>query len=188
MAEHRLVTADGIRAHYVAAREGPPLLLLHDLIAGSLVAWAPNIEPLSQKHTVYALDIPGRGDSEKPNIDYQVPIAAPFILQFIETLGIERASLASCSIGGMIALRTALAFPGQVDKLVLVNAAGLGRELTFQVRLMSLPLVREILDNPSLRGTRTSLKNIFYDHNIIQEGVLREIYRTRICLEPNRRH
>ena len=65
MAEHRFVTVDGIRTHYVAAGEGEPLLLLHGLGA-SLMAWALNIEPLSQKFSVYAIDIPGHGDSEKP--------------------------------------------------------------------------------------------------------------------------
>jgi 4,5:9,10-diseco-3-hydroxy-5,9,17-trioxoandrosta-1(10),2-diene-4-oate hydrolase len=82
-------------------------------------------------------------------------------------------------LGGLIALRTALDFPDLVDKLVLVDAAGLGRELTWLVRLVSLPLVGEVMENPSLRGTRASLKNIFYDHSLIQDGVLREILRTR---------
>ena len=113
MAEHHFVTVDGIRTHYVAAGEGPPLLLLHGLSA-SLIAWAPNIEPLSQKYAVYALDFPGRGDSDKPNIDYRVPAGAQFIQKFMEVVGIERASLAGCSMGGRLALRTALDFPNNV--------------------------------------------------------------------------
>ncbi|MFH1560122.1 MAG: alpha/beta fold hydrolase [Chloroflexota bacterium] len=178
MAEHHFVTVDRIRTHYVAAGEGPPLLLLHGLIA-NLMAWAPNIGPLSQKFTVYALDFPGRGDSDKPNIDYRVPTGARFIRKFMEVLGIERASLAGCSMGGMVALRTALDFPNLVDKLVLVSAAGLGRELTWSVRMMSLPLLGELLESLSLRGTRASLRNIFYDHSLIQDGFLQEIHRTR---------
>ena len=178
MAEHHFTTVDGIRTHYVAAGEGPPLLLLHGLSA-SLMAWAPNIEPLSQMFTVYALDIPGRGDSDKPNMDYRIPAAARFIKEFMEAVGIERASLAGCSMGGMVALRTALDYPDRVEKLVLVDTAGLGRELTWYVRIASLPLVGEVLQNPSLRGTRASLKNIFYNHSLIQDGFLHEIYRTR---------
>ncbi|MQF48731.1 alpha/beta fold hydrolase [SAR202 cluster bacterium AC-647-N09_OGT_505m] len=178
VAEHYFATVDGIRTHYVAAGEGPPLLLLHGLSA-SLIAWAPNIEPLSQKFTVYALDMPGRGDSDKPNIDYRVPAAAGFIKKFMDVLGIERASLAGCSMGGMIALRTALDYPDRVENLVLVDAAGLGRELTWYVRFASLPLVGEILQTPSLRGTSASLKYIFYNHSLIQEGFLHEIYRRR---------
>ena len=43
---------------------------------------------------------------------------------------------------------------------------------------MSLPLVGEILENPSLRGTWASLKNIFHNHSLIQDGFMQEIYRT----------
>ena len=178
MAEHHFASVDGIRTHYVAAGDGPPLLLLHGLSAG-LIAWASNIEPLSQKFTVYALDIPGRGDSDKPNMDYRIPAGARFIRDFMDVLGIKSASLAGCSMGGMVALRATLDYPDRVDKLVLVDAAGLGRELAWFVRIASLPLVGEVLQNPSLRGTRASLKNIFYNHSLIQDGFIQEIYRTR---------
>ena len=181
MAEHRFVTVNGIRTHYVVAGDGPPLLLLHGLSA-SLIAWASSIEPLARKFTVYALDFPGRGDSEKPDIDYGVPAGARFIQEFMQVLGIDWASLAGCSMGGLVALRTALDFPTRVDKLVLVDAAGLGRELAWYVRFISLPLVGEILESPTLRGTRASLKNIFYDHSLIDDGLLYEIYRTRMML------
>ena len=178
VAEHRFIDVAGIRTHYVVAGEGPPLLLLHGLGA-SLIAWMSNIDALSQKFTVYALDIPGRGDSDKPNIDYRVPTGARFIREFMEILGIERASLAGCSMGGMVALRTALDYPDRVEKLVLVDAAGLGREMCWYVRIVSLPLVGEVLERPSLGGTRASLKNILYNHSLIQDGFLQEIYRTR---------
>ena len=97
----------------------------------------------------------------------------------MDALGIERASLAGCSMGGMVALRTALDYPDRVEKLVLVDAAGLGRELAWYVRMVNLPLVEEVLEIPSLRGTRASLKNILYNHSLIQDGFLQEIYRTR---------
>ena len=73
--------------------------------------------------------------------------------------------------------RAALDFPDRVDKLV--DAACLGIEMTWIVRLMSLPQQGEVLENLSLLGTRAYLKNIFYDQSLIQEGALREIYRTR---------
>ena len=74
---------------------------------------------------------------------------------------------------------TALGYPDRVEMVVLVDAAGLGRELTGYVRIASLPLVGEVMEHPSLRGTRASLKNIFYNHSLIQDGFLQEIYRTR---------
>ncbi|MBF8267490.1 MAG: putative hydrolase or acyltransferase of alpha/beta superfamily [Dehalococcoidia bacterium] len=178
MAEHRYLTVGGVHTHYVAAGKGPPLLLLHGLGASS-VAWSANIAPLSQRYSVYALDIPGHGDSDKPDIDYQVPAGARFIRAFMHVLGINRASLAGNSMGGMLALRTALEFPHLVEKLVLVDAAGLGRELGWSVRLLSLPLAGEILEDTSLRGTGAMLRRIFYDRSFVQEGLLQELHRTR---------
>ena len=93
----------------MAAGEGEPLLLLHGLGA-SLMAWALNIEPLSRKFSVYAIDIPGHGDSEKPDMDYLLPTAVDFVRDFMRALGIERASIAGNSMGGMIALKTAIDF------------------------------------------------------------------------------
>ena len=178
MAEHRFVTVDGIRTHYVAAGKGEPLLLLHGLGA-SLMAWGLNIEPLSQEFSVYAIDIPGHGDSEKPDIDYLLPTAVNFIRGFMEALGIERASIAGSSMGGMIALSTAVEYPELVNRLVLVDAAGLGREVAWFLRAMSLPLVGELIENPSPRNTRVLLKRIFYNPSLVQESLIREIYRTR---------
>ena len=48
----------------------------------------------------------------------------------MDVLGIERASLSGCSMGGMIALRTALDYPDRVKNLVLVDAADPEREVT----------------------------------------------------------
>ena len=179
MAEHRFVTVNGIRTHYVAAGEGEPLLLLHGLGA-SLMAWAMNIEPLSQRFSVYAVDIPGHGDSDKPDLDYLMPTAVNFVRDFMEALGIERASFAGNSMGGMIALRTAVELPELVDRLVLVDTAGLGRDLAWFIRALSLPLVGELIENPSPRNTRVLLKRIFYNPSLVQDSLIREIHRTRV--------
>ena len=178
MAEHRFVTVNGIRTHYVAAGKGEPLLLLHGLGA-SLMAWGLNIEPLSQEFSVYAIDIPGHGDSEKPDLDYQMPTAVNFVRGFMDALGLERASIAGSSMGGMIALSTAVEYPELVNRLVLVDAAGLGREVAWFLRAMSLPLVGELIENPSPQNTRVLLKRIFYNPSLVQESLIREIYRTR---------
>ena len=178
MAENNFLIIDGVRIHYVVAGDGPPLLLLHGLGAGS-ITWALNIEPLSQKYTVYALDVPGLGDSDKPNMDYNIKSGALSVKRFIESLEIEHVSLAGCSMGGMIALKTAIDFPNMVDNLILVDAAGLGKNVTWLIRVLSIPVIGEILENPSLRRTRAYLKSVFYNQKLVQNGILNEIHRTR---------
>lgn len=178
MAENNFLIIDGVRIHYVVAGNGPPLLLLHGLGTGS-ITWALNIEPLSQKYTVYALDAPGLGDSDKPNVDYNAETGALFVKKFIEALGIEHVSLAGCSMGGMIALKAALDFPNIVNNLILVDAAGLGKNVTWLIRVLSIPVIGDILDNSSLRRTRSYLKSVFYNQKLVQNGILQEIHRTR---------
>ncbi|MBI2856629.1 MAG: alpha/beta fold hydrolase [Chloroflexi bacterium] len=178
MAEHRFVDVGGIRTHYVVAGEGPPLLLLHGLGA-TLIAWAANIAPLAQKFTVYAPDIPGHGESDKPDLDYRVPTGAKFIRDFMHTLGIPRAYIIGNSMGGILALRAALDYPSLVEKLVLVDAAGLGRRLSWYLRIISLPLIGDVLEPTSLRGARALLRNIFYDRSLVQDGLVQELYHAR---------
>ena len=122
----------------------------------------------------------GHGDSEKPDIDYLLPTAVNFVREFMNVLGIERASIAGNSMGGMVALRTAVEFPELVDRLVLVDAAGLGREVAWFIRAMSLPVVGELMENPTPRNTRMLLKRVFYNPGLVQESLIREIYRTSV--------
>ena len=66
-AEHKNLVLDGVKVHYVRAGEGPVVLLLHGL-GTSQVTWYRNIEPLAAAgFTVLAPDLPGHGDSDKPD-------------------------------------------------------------------------------------------------------------------------
>ena len=104
-----------------------------------------------------------------------MPTAVNFVREFMSVLGIERASIAGNSMGGMVALRTAVEFPELVDRLVLVDAAGLGREVAWFIRAMSLPVVGELMENPTPRNTRMLLKRVFYNPGLVQESLIREI-------------
>jgi pimeloyl-ACP methyl ester carboxylesterase len=90
--ESRYVTVNGIKAHYLVAGDGRPLLLLHGLGA-SVATWRDNIGPLSQSFRVYALDLPGHGDSDKPDIDYDADRVVQFIASTVESLGMDRPAI-----------------------------------------------------------------------------------------------
>ena len=70
---------------------------------------------------------------------------AAFIDDFMTALCIKHACLVGKSLGGGVALQYALQFPGKVQKLVLVDSAGLGREMPFIMRLATVPLVGELM-------------------------------------------
>jgi 4,5:9,10-diseco-3-hydroxy-5,9,17-trioxoandrosta-1(10),2-diene-4-oate hydrolase len=60
----------------------------------------------------------------------------------MDTLGVRHAPLVAVSGGGAVALSIALAQPQRISRLVLVDAAGLGREVSWSYRLATLPLMR----------------------------------------------
>jgi len=122
--DERCVNIGGISTRYVVEGRGSPILLIHGF-GEFLEVWGYNISPLSEHFTVYALDLPGHGLSEEPRADYTLDYAARFVADFMKTLEIKRASLVGHSLGGLLCLKIAIDFPDRVDKLILVDSAGL---------------------------------------------------------------
>ena len=122
----------GVRVHYVEAGQGSPVVLLHGLGA-SVAAWRENIGPLAERHRVYAVDLPGHGDSEKPDeLSYSLPSMTNFTKSLVEALGHKQAAFAGSSIGGGLALMTALHHPDsrlEADTVIQRRAGPRGRPI-----------------------------------------------------------
>lgn len=143
------IDVKGIKTRYwTAGDKGPVLILIHGFGA-SVEIWQHNIEPLSKFYRVYAIDLVGFGRTDK----YEGTYAPPFMVQFINdamtALNLEKVTLIGLSMGGGLSILYALSFPHKVDKLVLVDSAGLGKEIIFSMRLMSLPFLGELVTKPS---------------------------------------
>nr|AEM45111.1 hypothetical protein [uncultured organism] len=117
-------TVFGAKIHYLEAGSGPVVILLHGL-GGSTANWAPTIAPLAQKYRVIVPDQIGFGKSEKPMLNYRVSTLVDFLDGFYKQVGVQKATLVGNSLGGFTAAAFAIAHPEKVDKLVLVDAAGL---------------------------------------------------------------
>ncbi len=131
-----------------------------------------NIEALSEHHHVVALDLMGAGRTDKPAVSYSAANLARFLNNFLETQGVQRASLIGSSLGGAVSLQFAIRYREKLDKLVLVSSAGLGREVALALRLSTLPLVGEMLSRPSRKGTARLLKLYVRDPAIITAEIL----------------
>ena len=169
---------NGMDIHYAVAGEGPPIVFLHGLGA-SCVTWQENIGPLSERFTVYTPDIPGHGDSVKLGVEYTVEAGVSFILGFLDAVGAQNAALAGSSMGGLIALQTALQRPERVSHLVLINSAGFGREIAGYLRVMSLPLLGEFLEGPTHRSAKAMMKLVFGPRKEYPEALFEELVRAR---------
>ena len=180
--ESHYIKVVGLNTHYIAIGKGPPLILLHGLGA-SLITWRDNLEALSKKFRVYALDLPGHGDSEKPlSFDYSMENICEFILEFMDLMKIDIAHIVGNSAGGAIGLQIALERPEKLGKLVLVDSAGLGQDVSIYIRLVTLPILGTILESSRTGGMRFMLYNVFYNNKFATEDLLEELYRSRQML------
>jgi pimeloyl-ACP methyl ester carboxylesterase len=146
--ELRGASVFGQKICYYDVGDGPALVLLHG-IGGDADDWAFCLHPLSKLHRVVALDLLGFGRSDKPHIDYSIAGFVEVLLRFLPAVGIEHASLVGDSMGGWIAASFALQFPAAVDKLVLVDAAGLWGNtgaLPVDLRVSTRQHMREVFE------------------------------------------
>ena len=172
------VDVNGMNVYYAKAGDGPPVVLLHGLGASHLT-WQENFEELAAHFTVYAMDIPGHGDSVKEGVNYTIDASVSFTFGFLDAMGLSSAALVGNSMGGLIALRSALAEPERITHLVLIDTAGFGKEIAPFLRIMSLPFVGEMAEIQATRSTSNMLRQIFAGKNIATASLTAELVRTR---------
>lgn len=130
-----------IHGHDVGYRmggTGPALLLIHG-IAGSSTAWKEVMPRLAKEYTVIAPDLLGHGESAKPMGDYSLGAVASGLRDLLGVLDVARATVVGQSFGGGVAMQLAYQHPELCERLVLVNSGGLGREVSWMLRLLTLP-------------------------------------------------
>ncbi len=114
----------GYDVKYVACGEGPPIVLLHGFGA-SIGHWRKNIPALANAgYRVYALDLLGFGDSDKPDLSYSLEFWVKLIHDFWRSHVKEPAVFAGNSIGALMALMTLATYPETASGGVLLNCAG----------------------------------------------------------------
>ncbi len=108
--------------------EGPPdLLCLHGLV-DRLEIWDPIAKPLSERGRLIRLDQRGHGESDAPPGPYRREDLAADVVSVIEHFGSTRAVLVGHSMGGLVAMTTALAYPERVAGLVLIGTASQSKQ------------------------------------------------------------
>lgn len=104
----KFISVDGCRVRYLQAGAGPPLILVHGLL-GYAFSWRFNIAALSQRATVYALDLPGTGFSGRvPKQGAGLHATAEQLIGFMQAIGIRSATLLGSSQGGAIVMVAAI--------------------------------------------------------------------------------
>lgn len=116
-----LMETDIVTANVKVEGEGSPIVLIHGF--GAALDWWDAIAPaLAGQHTVIRLDLIGHGGTEAPGSGYTIGRQAALVKAVLDKLGVGRATVVGHSMGGEVAAALALANPGRVDSLVLIDS------------------------------------------------------------------
>ncbi|WP_043634246.1 alpha/beta fold hydrolase [Nonomuraea candida] len=116
--EHRFAEAGGMRMHYVTGGRGPALVLLHGW-PQTWYEWRKIMPALARQHTVYALDLPGLGDSEGSPASFDKKTLARHVHELLrDRIGLDRFDLVAHDLGGGVGFQYVSQFPGQVKSYV----------------------------------------------------------------------
>ncbi len=126
-----LDTEDG-QILYRMGGEGNPLLLLH-MTPRSSDEFRELMPILAENRRAIAMDLMGLGDSDKPPRVYSIADYAKTIIALWDELGIKKSSILGNLTGGYIAGEVAAAYPDRVNKLILCNVHGFGKEETDKI-------------------------------------------------------
>ncbi|GFE84652.1 2,6-dioxo-6-phenylhexa-3-enoate hydrolase [Steroidobacter agaridevorans] len=118
------ISAAGIDTSYLVCGDGPDVILLHGSGPGVSAAanWQNVLPLLGREYRVYAPDIVGFGDTERPaDASYDIKLWSRHLIGFMDALGLQQAALVGNSFGGGLSLAVALRHPQRVSHLVLMG-------------------------------------------------------------------
>ena len=113
----------GLDLHLLSGGSGDPAVLLHHSIGG--LGWTPFHKALAQRFHLFAPDLPGYGESQRPEWARDPRDLATLLNDVLERLELQDVTLIGLGFGGYLSAEMAVLNPGRLRALVLVGAAGL---------------------------------------------------------------
>ncbi|MFC1464456.1 MAG: alpha/beta fold hydrolase [Candidatus Brachytrichaceae bacterium NZ_4S206] len=183
--QRAFVVLNGLRIHYYIADEGgSPVILLHGGgVDSAKLSWKLAMPALARAHRVFAPEMPGYGESDRPaRFDHTIESYGCIVRDFMQALNIARASFAGVSMGGALTLHIGLTYPERVIKLAPVASYGLQRAAP--AHLLSYLFTRTPLLNhlayATLRNNRAwvraSVSRIFADPTRLTDDLVDDVY------------
>jgi len=182
----KFAKAGDVRIHYHEIGTGYPLICIHGAGPGA-TAWSNfkgNVGELSKHYRAILMDMPQYGKSDKPIIEGgRLAFLARVVRDFMEALDIKRAHFVGNSMGGQAALKLAIDYPDNVDRVVGIGSAPIKAGSIFQP--MPLEGIRNIRnyyrnDGPSLSKMRQVLESLVCNTSLITDEIVQERYQASI--------
>ncbi|MBP2335593.1 pimeloyl-ACP methyl ester carboxylesterase [Saccharothrix coeruleofusca] len=156
---HEFADVDGVRMHYVTGGSGTPVVLLHGW-PQTWFGWWPIMPALAEHHTVYAIDLPGLGDSTGTPTGYDKATLARYVHTLVaDRLGIRDARVIGHDLGAAVAFQYAAQFPADTARLGYLDLplpgpgidAATYRSLSWHIAFHSQPKVPETVVGDDVR-------------------------------------
>ncbi|WP_040871847.1 alpha/beta fold hydrolase [Nocardia exalbida] len=161
---HEFAEADGVGMHYVTGGSGTPVILIHGW-PQTWYGWWPIMPALAEHHTVYAVDLPGLGDSTGSPTGYDKATLARYIHTLIaDRLGVRDARVIGHDFGAAVAFQYATQFPADTARLGYLD----------------LPLPGPAIDAPTYRSLSWHLA--FHAQRRVPETVVGDDVREYLAL------
>lgn len=109
------------RVYYEKQGSGEQAVILIHGVGESVKCWDKVVTPLAEKFTVYTIDLPGFGNSGKPDVSYTIDSYVKTLYEFMDKKGIDSAVIAGHSLGGAITMAFSDKYPEKVKSQILVN-------------------------------------------------------------------
>ncbi len=167
----KFVDVKGVKTRCLEAGSGEPLIFLHGT-SGYIESVYKNIKAHAEHFHVYVIDMLGHGFTDKPvGKPYTITEYANHVIDFMDTLGIDRAHFSGQSLGGWVAGWLAIEHPERVNKLVLNTSGGL---FAFPevMETIKRTITNAVMD-PSEENVRTRLKRLILDPNQVTDEMIK---------------
>ncbi len=174
------VVRDILMNYYVIPNAGQvagTILFLHGWGADGAI-WFPVMQALIDKSlTLYSIDFPGFGKSEMPPKAFSVDDYAEIVKEFIQKLALKNCFVVAHSFGGRVAIKLTARYPDLIQKLVLVDSAGVrlkSQKLIFKQSFVRT--LKPLLRLPLLRMLRPYAYRWFASEDYLAYPQLRETF------------
>jgi pyruvate dehydrogenase E2 component (dihydrolipoamide acetyltransferase) len=158
------------RVRFARRGEGEAAIVLVHGFGGDLDNWLFNIDALAQQATVYAFDLPGHGQSSKDIIDPTLRGLSQALVAFMEEAEVGTAHLIGHSLGGAVAMQTAIDAPHSVQSLSLIGSAGLGPEI-------NAGYIEAFITAASRRELKPVLEHLFARKELVSRQLVDDVLK-----------
>jgi pimeloyl-ACP methyl ester carboxylesterase len=166
-----------------------PVVFVHGIGAGnSSYEWQQNIGPIAEQHKVYAYDLLGFGNSDRPGIRYSAEVYIKQLTEFLDEVVKQPAYVIASSLAASYAVQVAYRRPELIQKLVLTSPTGINRAAGNNGVQIMPPFLYFLLRSPILGKAiysgvasrnyiRSYMENqMFLDKSLVTEDMVDQYY------------